>query len=143
MASAGLNCCSKSASTNVCKDCNCFNEHAKPLLLYSITLSFYHTKGFVRYRGSSGIQFNLDFMLGTSCHMKSYLLCAVCPYIILQISNKFVYENIFKIVIFQYDFFILQAKIKLISDLVFSSRPQSEKIFLFNCLVFGNFKYIF
>jgi len=33
-ASAGLNCCSKSASTNVYKDYKCFNEHANLHLFY-------------------------------------------------------------------------------------------------------------
>jgi hypothetical protein len=30
MADAGLNCCSKPASTNVYKEFKCFNEHGKP-----------------------------------------------------------------------------------------------------------------
>ena len=33
MAIAEINCCSKSASTNVYKDFKCFNEHANPQLL--------------------------------------------------------------------------------------------------------------
>jgi len=39
MASAGLNCCSKSASTNVNKDFKCFNEHEYPQLLLCLMLA--------------------------------------------------------------------------------------------------------
>lgn len=50
MARAGINCCSKSASTtcpdlsgNVSKDFNCFNDHAKP----AFVIAFVSDSGFL------------------------------------------------------------------------------------------------